>query len=100
MSEVVRILLKKYGLLKETTHEDRKEIARIIEDRTGYECDLGAKMLSEEEFMEIVDSVLKKKKKEVEIGDILDEMDSYWAEQYEKDYLKHDGRIPRVGDDE
>jgi len=86
MSEVVRILLKKYGLLKETTYEDRKEIVRIIEDRTGYECDLGARMLLDEEFIEIVNSVLKKKK-EVEIGDVLDEMDSYWAEQYEKDYL-------------
>jgi len=63
MSLLVRKMLEKYGLLKETTHEDRKEIDRIIEERTGYECDVGARMLSEEEFLEIVRSVLRKKKR-------------------------------------
>jgi len=66
MSLLVRKMLEKYGLLKETTHEDRKEIDRIIEERTGYECDVGARMLSEEEFLEIVRSVLRKKRKEKE----------------------------------
>jgi hypothetical protein len=63
MSKLVRLMLEKYGLLEVTTHEDRKEIDRIIEERTGYYCDEGIKMLSEEEFLSIVKYVLKKKKR-------------------------------------
>jgi len=63
MSELVKFLLKKYGLLKDTTHEDRREIDRIIEERTGYDCDMGVGMLSEKEFLSIVHSVLRRKRK-------------------------------------
>ncbi|MET1124581.1 MAG: hypothetical protein ABWW66_04880 [Archaeoglobaceae archaeon] len=63
MSIVVRRLLEKYGLLNLTTHKDRKEIDRIIEEITGLNCDEGARMLSEEEFLRIVEYVLKKKRK-------------------------------------
>ena len=63
MSKVVKLMLEKYGLLNETTHEDREEIDRIIEERTGYYCDEGVKMLSEEEFLSVVESVLKRRKK-------------------------------------
>jgi hypothetical protein len=66
MSKLVRLMLEKYGLLDETTHEDRKEIDRIIEERTSCYCDEGIKMLSEEEFLSMVEYVLKKRKKKME----------------------------------
>jgi hypothetical protein len=59
-------MLEKYGLLEETTHKDREEIDRIIEEKTGCYCDGGIKMLSEEEFLSIVEYVLKRKKMEKE----------------------------------
>lgn len=63
MSELVKSMLEKYGLLNLTSHEDRKEIDRIIEDRTDLYCDEGVKMLSEDEFLSIVESVLRRRKK-------------------------------------
>jgi len=66
MSVVVKDRLRKSGLLHLTTHEDRVEIDRIIEEITGMYCDEGAKLLSDDEFLEIVESVLRKRKKKVE----------------------------------
>ncbi|MDT7864702.1 MAG: hypothetical protein RQ968_04405 [Thermoproteota archaeon] len=52
MSIKVRELLALLGI--ETTHEEREEIDRIIEERTGLYCDEGIDLLSREEFLEIV----------------------------------------------
>ncbi len=52
MSIKVRELLALLGI--ETTHEEREEIDRIIEERTGLYCDEGINLLSREEFLEIV----------------------------------------------
>lgn len=52
MSIKVRELLALLGI--ETTHEEREEIDKIIEERTGLYCDEGVNLLSKEEFLEIV----------------------------------------------
>jgi len=63
MSRLVRIRLEKLNLLHLTNHQDRVEIDREIERRTGLSCDEGVKMLTDEEFKRIVDYVLRRKKK-------------------------------------
>ena len=55
-------------LFDQTTHEDRVEIDREIERRTGIYCDdaLRRRLISEQELREIVATVLnRKRKKEV-----------------------------------
>ncbi len=65
MSKLVREWLARLGLLALTTHEDRLEIDREIEIRTGLYCDdaIAMGLISEEEFIEIVKKVLARKKK-------------------------------------
>lgn len=55
------------GLLGLTTHEDRVEIDREIEMRTGVYCDdaIEKGLITRREFEEIVRSILKRKKKRV-----------------------------------
>ncbi|HID43628.1 MAG TPA: hypothetical protein EYP30_07665 [Archaeoglobaceae archaeon] len=63
MSIVVKERLRESGLLHLTTHEDRVEIDRMIEEITGMYCDEGVKVLSESEFLEIVESIIRRRKK-------------------------------------
>ena len=65
MSVKIRLWLKALGLYELTTHEDRLEIDREIKRRTGVYCDDPAEkgLVSEEEFKEIVDAILRRKKK-------------------------------------
>jgi len=65
MSKLVREWLARLGLLHLTTHEDRLEIDREIEIRTGYYCDdaIAMGLISEEEFLEIVREVMERKKR-------------------------------------
>jgi hypothetical protein len=46
-------------MLDKTTHEHRVEIDKRIEEYTGKYCDEGVFDLTDEEFQEIVDSVLE-----------------------------------------
>jgi len=58
-------------LFDQTTHEDRVEIDREIERRTGVYCDdaITRHLISEQEFREIVSEILnRKKKKRKEVG--------------------------------
>ena len=66
MSTEVREWLKLLKLFDQTTHEDRVTIDREIERRKGVSCDraIQRKLVTEKEFREIVDIVLKKKRKE------------------------------------
>ena len=57
----VREWLRRLGI--ETTHEEREEIDREIERRTGRYCDNGIALLSEAEFLTIVDSVRRRRGK-------------------------------------
>lgn len=61
MSIKVREWLRRLGI--EATHEEREEIDREIERRTGRYCDLGIELLSEAEFLSVVESVRRKRKK-------------------------------------
>ena len=61
MSIKVREWLRRLGI--ETTHEEREEIDREIERKTGRYCDVGITVLSESEFRSIVESVKRKRRK-------------------------------------
>ena len=65
MSVKVRLWLKALGLYGLTTHEDRLEIDREIKRRTGVYCDdaVDKGLVSEEEFKEIVNTILRRTKK-------------------------------------
>jgi hypothetical protein len=61
LSIKVREWLRRLGI--ETTHEEREEIDREIERKTGRYCDVGIAVLSESEFRSIVESVKRKRRK-------------------------------------
>jgi len=65
VSRLVREWLIRLGLFHLTTHEDRLEIDRIIEERTGVDCDtaIAQGLISETEFRKIVDYVLRRKRR-------------------------------------
>jgi len=64
MSIKVREWLKALGLYGQTTHEDRLEIDKEVESRTGVDCDyaIERKMVDKEEFKRIVMLVLHRRK--------------------------------------
>jgi hypothetical protein len=62
MSIKVRERLRRLGI--DTTHEEREEIDREIERRTGQYCDKGIELLSEAEFLAIVNSARRRRKKQ------------------------------------
>jgi len=65
MSCKIREWLKRLGYFGQTTHEDRLEIDREIERRTGVDCDKAVEQgrVDERTFKEIVLMVLRKKRK-------------------------------------
>jgi len=65
MSIKVRLWLKALGLYGLTTHEDRLDIDREIKRRKGVYCDdaVDKGLVSEEEFREIVNAILRRRKK-------------------------------------
>jgi hypothetical protein len=63
MSIKVREWLRRLGI--DTTHEEREEIDREIERKTGQYCDKGVELLSEAEFLAIVNSVKRRRKKRI-----------------------------------
>ena len=71
MSRMVRSLLRMMGLYELTDHEDRLEIDREIDRRTGVSCDEAIEMglIGRDEFLAIVQEILRRKKgrKEVEL---------------------------------
>jgi hypothetical protein len=62
MSIKVREWLRRLGI--DTTHEEREEIDREIEQKTGQYCDKGVELLSEAEFLAIVNWVRRRRKKQ------------------------------------
>lgn len=65
MSIKVKEWLKRLGI--ETTHEDRLEIDRAIESMTGMPCDEAVGILTEQQFMDLVNGIKRKKGKPVKI---------------------------------
>jgi len=65
MSREVREWLMLLQLFDPTTHEDRLDIDREIERRTGIYCDdaIRRRLISEQEFREIVATILNRKKR-------------------------------------
>lgn len=64
MSRKVREWLRALGLYGQTTHEDRREIDREVENRTGADCDYAIenRMIDQEEFTRIVMLVIRRRK--------------------------------------
>ncbi len=63
MSIKVKEWLRRLGI--DTTHEEREEIDREIEQRTGQYCDKGVELFTEAEFLAIVDLAKRKRRKQV-----------------------------------
>jgi hypothetical protein len=71
MSIKVKEWLRRLGV--ETTHEERLDIDREVEYVTGLSCDEGVSQLTEQQFLDIVDRVKRRKKKMNERSAILAE---------------------------
>ncbi len=63
----IKVFERLARMMIETTHEERKEIDQEIEDKTGKYCDEGVDDLSDTEFIEILNKVKRKKKKQRKI---------------------------------
>lgn len=63
MSRKVKVRLGRMEVLDQTTHEDRMELDRRIEEKTGKYCDEGVFELTDEEIMELLRQIWEKKKK-------------------------------------
>jgi hypothetical protein len=63
MSIKVKEWLRRLGI--DTTHEEREEIDREIERQTRRYCDQGIELLTEAEFLAIIESVRLKRRKQV-----------------------------------
>ena len=53
------------GILDRTDHEDRVELDRKIEEKTGKPCDEGVDELSDEDILDLLRLIWKKRKKKV-----------------------------------
>lgn len=62
MSRRVKERLMLMRVLAQTTHEDRVELDRRIEEKTGKYCDNGVFELTDDEIMELLRQVWGKKK--------------------------------------
>jgi len=59
----IKVFERLRKMLIEATHEERADIDKEIEKKTGKYCDEGVNELSDIEFIEIVNKVKKKRKK-------------------------------------
>lgn len=69
MSNNVKLRLQIMKWLHLTDHDDRMELDRIIEEKTGKNCDIGVSQLSDDEIKEILRGIWlrKKKRKPIEL---------------------------------
>ena len=65
MSRRVKERLKRMGILDKTDHEDRIELDRLIEKRTGKPCDDGVDELTDDEVLVLLKRIWKRRKKKV-----------------------------------
>jgi len=70
MSRKVRERLRLLQLYEQTVHQERVDIDREIERRKGMNCDEAMELglVSNEEFQEIVNMILKRKTKKKEVA--------------------------------
>lgn len=64
----IKVFERLARMMIETTKEERKEIDKVIEDKTSKYCDEGVDDLSDTEFIEIINKVKKKKQRKVELA--------------------------------
>lgn len=65
MSRRVKERLMLMRVLQKTDHEDRVLLDRLIEEKTGKHCDVGVYDLSDEEILDLLRAVWRKRKKKV-----------------------------------
>ncbi len=65
MSKRVKARLRRMRVLDRTDHEDRVELDRLIEERTGKPCDAGVDELSDEDLLDLLRLIWRKRKKKV-----------------------------------
>ncbi len=68
MSKRVKARLRRMKILENTDHEDRVELDRKIEEKTGKPCDEGVDELSDEDILDLLRLIWKKRKKKVMEG--------------------------------
>lgn len=65
MSKRVKERLRRMRILEKTDHKDRIEFDRKIEEKTGKPCDKGVDELSDEDILDLLGLMWKKRKKKV-----------------------------------
>lgn len=71
MSIKVKERLMLMRVLDQTTHDDRVELDRRIEKKTGKYCDIGVYLLTDEEIMELLRQIWGKKKKKKKLAAVV-----------------------------
>lgn len=66
MSIRVKMRLASMGILPQTTHEERMELDKLIEERTGMYCDIGVEKLTDVELKQLLEVIRNKKKQKRE----------------------------------
>ena len=65
MSKRVKERLRRMRILEKTDHKDRVELDRKIEEKTGKPCDEGVDELSDEDILDLLRLIWRKRKKKV-----------------------------------
>jgi len=65
LSKRVKERLRRMKILEKTDHKDRVELDRKIEEKTGKPCDEGVDELSDEDILDLLRLIWKKRKKKV-----------------------------------
>ncbi len=65
MSKRVKERLMLMRVLEKTDHKDRVELDRKIEEKTGKPCDEGVDELSDEDILDLLRLIWRKRKKKV-----------------------------------
>ena len=65
MSKRVKERLRRMRILEKTDHKDRVELDRKIEEKTGKPCDEGVNELSDEDILDLLRLIWRKRKKKV-----------------------------------
>lgn len=71
MSRIVKDRLRMMGILHETDHDERVQLDKLIEEKTGKYCDIGVLELTDRELGELLAEarrrLRKKKPREAEL---------------------------------
>ncbi len=65
MSKRVKARLRRMKILEKTDHEDRVKLDRLIEEKTRKPCDEGVDELSDEDILDLLTLIWRKRKNKV-----------------------------------